>query len=124
TQACQRLIACMQNEPGGARMQQVMWAASGSEAIQKALWAAMKRRKGQDGILATRRGFHGKKGLAGAITGTENDPERDGRVKFISFPMDECASVERRRQPLDLRPYVAELQAAFAEMGERICCIV
>ncbi len=124
TQACQRLIACMQNEPGGARMQQVMWAASGSEAIQKALWAAMKRRPGQDHILATRRGFHGKKGLAGAITGTENDPERDPRVHFISFPIDECESIERRRQPIDLKRYEDELRQIYEQLGEKICCLV
>ena len=29
--------------PGGERLEQVMWAASGSEAIQKALWAALAR---------------------------------------------------------------------------------
>ena len=28
---------------GGTRMEQVLWAASGSEAIQKALWAALAR---------------------------------------------------------------------------------
>ena len=39
-----------------------------------------------DMILATRYGFHGKKGLAGAVTGSEQDAERDPRVRFISFP--------------------------------------
>ena len=48
-------------------------------------------------ILATRYGFHGKKGLAGAVTGSETDPERDPRVRFIGFPQEECISVERRR---------------------------
>ena len=37
-------------------------------------------------ILATRFGFHGKKGLAGAVTGCETDHDRDPRVRFISFP--------------------------------------
>ena len=41
--ATRRLIDCLRRSPGGGRMQQVMWAASGSEAIQKALWAAMAR---------------------------------------------------------------------------------
>ncbi len=86
-------------------MEQVLWAATGSEAMQKALWAALDRRPGENVILATRHGFHGKKGLAGAVTGSESDPERDPRVRFISFPTDECQSIERRRQPLDLAPY-------------------
>ena len=64
----------------------MLWAASGSEAIQKALWAALDRRPGCDIILATRHGFHGKKGLARAVTGCEADAERDPRVRFIGFP--------------------------------------
>src|SRR5215210_5496973 len=39
--ACERLLANLQSHPGGSRCEQVMWAASGSEAIQKALWAAL-----------------------------------------------------------------------------------
>ena len=92
----------MRRAPGGARMQRVLWAASGSEAVQKALWACMHRDSHRTMILATRHGFHGKKGLAGAITGTEEDTERDPRVRFIPFPRDECCSVHRRSEPLDL----------------------
>ena len=51
-----------------------MWAASGSEAIQKALWAALARDRTRPMILATRFGFHGKKGLAGAVTGSRDRP--------------------------------------------------
>ncbi|MBX7168508.1 MAG: aminotransferase class III-fold pyridoxal phosphate-dependent enzyme [Pirellulales bacterium] len=124
-QASERLLANLRSQPGGARCEQVVWSASGSEAIQKALWTALERRPGpQNVILATRAGFHGKKGLAGAVTGTENDPDRDPRVRFISFPTAECISVERRRQPLDLRPYEAELQALVEEFGDRICCLI
>lgn len=123
-QACERLVALMRGEPGGQRMEQVLWAASGSEAIQKALWAAMKRRPGRDMILATRRGFHGKKGLAGAVTGTEHDPERDPRVRFISFPTEECIDVERRAKPLDLTLYARELEQAAAEIGDRLCAVI
>jgi 4-aminobutyrate aminotransferase-like enzyme len=88
------------------------------------LWAALARRPGQDLILATRYGFHGKKGLAGAVTGCETDRERDPRVKFIGFPRDECASVARRKQPIDLAPYRAELDRLWSEFGSRICCLI
>lgn len=122
--ASERLLEMMRSEPGGGRCEQVLWAASGSEAIQKALWAAMDRRPGENRILSTRYGFHGKKGLAGAVTGSERDPERDPRVRFISFPREECANLALRRQPLDLAPYEAELERAWAELGAKICCLI
>src|SRR5437868_7956031 len=141
--ATERLIALMQKQPGGARCEQVLWAASGSEAIQKALWAAIDRRavgpraavagvsavSGVPGatdsiILSTRHGFHGKKGLAGAVTGSEYDGERDPRVRFISFPHEECISVLRRKQHIDLVPYEAELSRLWNEYGSRICCLI
>src|SRR6266446_143331 len=68
-----RRMEVLQSRPGGRRMQQVLWAASGSEAIQKALWAALARDKERDLIIATRFRFHGKKGLPGAVTGSEQD---------------------------------------------------
>jgi 4-aminobutyrate aminotransferase-like enzyme len=105
-------------------LEQVMWAASGSEAVQKALWSALKFQPGRSMILATRFGFHGKKGLAGAVTGSEKDSERDPRVRFISFPMDECASVERRQRPIDLARYEQELQQIAAEHAGQIACLI
>jgi 4-aminobutyrate aminotransferase-like enzyme len=123
-EATERLLANLRSQPGGARMEQVLWSATGSEAVQKAIWAALDRRAGENVILATRHGFHGKKGLAGAVTGTERDPERDPRVRFIGFPTEECGSLERRRQPLDLAPYKKELAALAGEFGSRICCLV
>ncbi|MDZ4778829.1 MAG: aspartate aminotransferase family protein [Planctomycetia bacterium] len=122
--AAERLIENLQAQPGGGRLQQVLWAASGSEAIQKALWAALDRRPGEEMIFATRRGFHGKKGLAGAVTGTETDADRDPRVKFLTFPQEECGSVARRKEPLDLAPYEAELDRLWNEHGARICCVI
>ena len=122
--ASERLLANMRKEPGGGRMEQVLWAASGSEAIQKSLWAAMKRRPNQQFVLATRGGFHGKKGLAGAITGDENDSERDPRVRFISFPMRECSDLATRQNRIDLQPYRQELEALHEELGDQICCLV
>ena len=124
TLCCERLIRLMQKQPGGKRCEQVLWAASGSEAIQKALWAALDRRPGEDILLSTRHGFHGKKGLAGAVTGSEADSERDPRVQFLSFPREECINVSRRRQPIDLRPYRDELDKLWKQFGSRICALV
>jgi 4-aminobutyrate aminotransferase-like enzyme len=124
TQASRRLADLLLNRPGGKRLQQVMWAASGSEAIQKALWAAMGRDHDRDMILATRFGFHGKKGLAGAVTGSETDRERDPRVRFISFPMRECADVAMRDAPFDPRPYRQELDTLQRELGRRLGVLI
>ncbi|MGB0578809.1 MAG: aminotransferase class III-fold pyridoxal phosphate-dependent enzyme [Limisphaerales bacterium] len=123
-QANQRLLKNMQSVSGGKRMEQILWSASGSEAVQKALWASMARRDGEDIIIATRGGFHGKKGLAGAVTGSEQDKERDPRVRFISFPKDECSSFQRRQEPIDLAAYRKELDDLHAELGNRICCLI
>jgi 4-aminobutyrate aminotransferase-like enzyme len=124
TEASRRLAGVLQSRPGGQRLQQVMWAASGSEAIQKALWAGLTRDRSRDIILATRHGFHGKKGLAGAVTGTEYDKERDPRVRFISFPMAECSDVEQRDQPFDPAPYQRELDALRHQFGRRLACLI
>jgi 4-aminobutyrate aminotransferase-like enzyme len=123
-QACERLLANMRSQPGGGRMEQVMWSASGSEGVIKALRVALAQDPARQMILATRHGFHGKKGLAGAVTGSEKDAERDPRVRFISFPQDECNSLERRRQPLDLTPYKQELDRIYRELGDQICCLI
>lgn len=123
-QASRRLAELLQSRPGGKRLQQVMWAASGSEAIQKALWAAMARDHGRDIILATRFGFHGKKGLAGAVTGSETDHERDPRVRFIGFPMRECLDVTLRDTPFDPAPYRQELDELWQQFGKRLGLLI
>lgn len=123
-EATRRLIELLQSRPGGQRLQQVLWAASGSEAVQKALWAALARNRDRDMIVATRFGFHGKKGLAGAVTGSESDRERDPRVRFISFPMAECADVGQRGQPFDAAPYRRELDALLQQFGRRLCALI
>jgi 4-aminobutyrate aminotransferase-like enzyme len=123
-QACERLLANLRSQPGGGRMEQVMWSASGSEGVIKALRVALAQNSERQMILATRHGFHGKKGLAGAVTGSEKDAERDPRVRFISFPREECSSLERRRQPLDLTPYKAELDRIHRELDGQICCLI
>ncbi len=124
-EASRRLLANLQAAPGGKRLEQVLWAASGSEAVQKGLWAGLAKRPLGDGIiLATRGGFHGKKGLSGAVTGSETDKERDPRVRFISFPKEECSSLQRRREPIALAPYRAELEALKAEFGDRLSILI
>jgi len=124
-EASRRLLANLQAAPGGKRLEQVLWAASGSEAVQKGLWAGLAKRPQGDGIiLATRGGFHGKKGLSGAVTGSETDKERDPRVRFISFPKEECSSLQRRREPIDLAPYGAELESLKAEFGDRLSVLI
>jgi 4-aminobutyrate aminotransferase-like enzyme len=122
--AVKRLLALLQTRPGGKRLEQVLWAASGSEAIQKALWAALARSPERDIILATRHGFHGKKGLAGAVTGSESDHDRDPRVRFISFPRDECADLADRGKPIDLDSYSRELDRLYRELGPRIGTLI
>lgn len=124
TQASKRLSELLQGRPGGARLQQVMWAASGSEAIQKALWAALARDRNRDVILATRYGFHGKKGIAGAVTGCETDRDRDPRVRFIGFPMQECADVSARQRPFDPAPYRKELEGLKQQFGRRLSVLI
>ncbi len=123
-QASKRLADLLQSRPGGKRLQQVLWAASGSEAIQKALWAALARDPSRDMIIATRFGFHGKKGLAGAVTGCETDRERDPRVRFISFPMKECIDVTLRDQPFGVFPYRQELDALKAQFGRKLNVLI
>ncbi len=124
SEASRRLAGVMQSRPGGQRLEQVLWAASGSEAVQKALWAALTRDPARDIILATRFGFHGKKGLAGAVTGCETDHDRDPRVRFISFPREECADVSLRDAPFDPEPYRRELEALKREFGRRLNSLI
>lgn len=123
-EASRRLVALLQSRPGGRRLEQVMWAASGSEAIQKALWAALARDPTREMILATRFGFHGKKGLAGAVTGCETDHDRDPRVRFIRFPMAECADVSLRGQSFDAEPYRRELAALRQQLGRKLGALI
>lgn len=122
--ASRRLSELLQSRPGGKRLEQVMWAASGSEAIQKALWAALARDRTREMIIATRFGFHGKKGLAGAVTGSEADRDRDPRVRFISFPMKECIDLTLRDAPFDPAPYRQELEALKHQFGRKLNVLI
>lgn len=124
TEASKRLVAALRRSAGGGRLHQVMWAASGSEAIQKALWAGLARDRARPMIIATRYGFHGKKGLAGAVTGTEQDAERDPRVRFVSFPMRECLDVANREDPFDPAPYRRELDDLRKQYGRKLGILI
>lgn len=124
TQAVERLLASIRKTEFGRRLNSVLWAASGSEAVIKSLWSCLNRDPSRDMILATRFGFHGKKGLAGAVTGSEDDHDRDPRVRFISFPRDEIADCSQYAQPVDLTKYEAELHALHDEFGSRINCLI
>lgn len=123
-EANKRLLALLRNSHGGGRMEQVMWAASGSEAIQKSLWAAQARDRARSMIVATRFGFHGKKGLANAVTGSETDAERDPRVRFITFPTSECHDVSLRDEAFDPTPYKKELDALLHQFGRKIGTLI
>lgn len=123
-QAVDRLVKNIRQSELGKRLDSVMWAASGSEAIQKALWACLHRDEKRDLIIATRYGFHGKKGLAGAVTGCETDKDRDPRVKFVSFPMQEIDDLSKVGASLDLTKYQAELEKLWNEYGNRLNCLI
>lgn len=122
--AAERLVKNAKSSKGGDRIDTVMWAASGSEAVQKALWVSLHRDEKRDLIIATRFGFHGKKGLSEAVTGSEDSPNRDPRVLFISFPMEERDDVSKYDQEPDLSKYQAELDALWNEHGERLNCLI
>ncbi len=123
-EAVKRLLKNVQASNGGGRLNMVMWAASGSEAVQKALWACLHRDESRTMILATRFGFHGKKGLAGAVTGSEKDHDRDPRVKFISFPMAEIDDLSKAPLEIDLTKYRTELEEIWKQHGNKINCLI
>ncbi len=94
-EASRRLVASMKSNPNA---QQTLWAASGSEGIQKAMWAAMHFQPERPILVATRGGFHGKKGLAADVSG-ETSPNPN--VRFISFPMGDGLTKADCRRELD-----------------------
>ncbi|HEY0984938.1 aspartate aminotransferase family protein [Schlesneria sp.] len=124
TQAVERLLANLRRSKGSERLDTIVWAASGSEAVQKAIWASLSRDRTRDIILATRYGFHGKKGLANAVTGSEKDAERDPRVRFISFPMEEIIDAGFDPAAIDLSKYQQELEDLWRQFGRKISCLI
>ena len=108
-EASRRLIKSMKSNPNA---QKILWAASGSEGIQKAMWTALKRNPQRHILVATRFGFHGKKGLAGDVTG---DASPNPNVKFISFPLGTPETPEF---------YQAELDALAKKYPEKIALLI
>ncbi len=107
-QASKRLVESM----GNPKAQKILWAASGSEGIQKSMWAALAHHSDRSIMLATRSGFHGKKGLAADVTG---ETSKNPNVRFISFPT------------YDDHPeafYQAELDALWREHENNIALLI
>ena len=124
TEAVSRLLKALQTTPHGKRLDTIIWAASGSEGVHKAIYTSLARDRTRDMVLATRFGFHGKKGWANAVTGSEKDPERDPRVRFISFPMEEIDDHSRNFDAMPLEKYEQELAALWSQYGPRINCLI
>ena len=108
--AAERLIKSM--AATNPKAQKLFWAASGSEGIQKAMWAAQHKFPERPILLATRYGFHGKKGLAGDVTGAES---LNPNVRFISFPM-------KDEKPQEF--YQDELDALAEEYEDQIALLI
>lgn len=123
-EANHRLLASLHRTPFGSRLEQVMWSASGSEGIQKALWTCLQFQKDRNVILATRHGFHGKKGLAEAVTGDETSPNRDPRVRFIDFPRADCNDLDDQKKAFDATATTEELERLWERTNGRINCLV
>ncbi len=125
TQAVRRLLASLHSKPGGKRLEQVLWAATGSDAVHKALRAALAFDPKREVILATRGGSHGNKGLSEAVSGDENDRNRDPRVRFIPFPREECLDITMRDSAFDAAPYRSELEDLPSKVeGRGIACLI
>ena len=107
-EAAERLIKSMDYP----KAQKVLWGASGSEGIQKAMWAALHRHPDRPIMVATRGGFHGKKGLAGDVTG---ESSKNPNVRWVSFPLYE------EKPPAF---YQAELDALAAENPGKIALLI
>jgi 4-aminobutyrate aminotransferase-like enzyme len=58
------------------------------------------------------------------VTGCETDHDRDPRVRFISFPMEERRDLSLRGQPFDPSPYQRELEALHKEFGRRLGVLI
>ena len=78
--AARRLIKNLNHK----KMEKVLWSTCGSAGIIKAIWSALQYHPDRHIILSTKYGFHGKKGLAGDITGEKS---KNPNVRWIDFIM-------------------------------------
>ena len=58
------------------------------------------------------------------MTGSEKDKNRDPRVKFIAFPMEECDDLDSPSREYDPSVYQQELDQLWQEYGNRITCVI
>ena len=120
-EAARRLV----ENVGLPRLDRVVWADSGSAAIIKAMWAAQHAHPDRPIMVATRYGVHGKKGLAGDVTG---ETSANPNVRFISFPMcDYCDKVpeEQRGDKATCQTfYEQELEELWQQHRDQICLLV
>jgi 4-aminobutyrate aminotransferase-like enzyme len=58
------------------------------------------------------------------VTGSETDRDRDPRVKFISFPMQEVDDAAKYGRDIDLTKYQQELEQLWAQYGSRLNCLI
>ena len=123
-EANRRLLACLRATDSGQRLESILWAASGSEAVHKALWAALSRDPSRRLVLASRHGFHGKKGLSWAVSGSETDGERDPRIRFFDFPRDECRDLSMRDDPVDVSHYETQWEKLLRDNGDSIAAVI
>ena len=79
--AAKRLIKNLNHK----KMERVLWSACGSSGIIKAIWSALHYHPDRHIILSTKYGFHGKKGLAGDITGEKSTNPNVRWIDFIMF---------------------------------------
>ena len=78
----------------------------------------------RDLIVATRDGFHGKKGLAEAVTGSERDKNRDPRVRFVIFSKDECHDLTLRDRPFDPARLSRGAGGDQVRASQRMACLI
>ena len=114
-EAAQRLIESFDLP----HMQKVLWAACGSAGIIKAMWAAQNYHPDRHIILATRHGFHGKKGLAGDITGHQS---KNPNVRWIDFPM--VGDIRDQPTPEQKQQVIAQLANLQKEYTNQISMLV
>jgi 4-aminobutyrate aminotransferase-like enzyme len=88
------------------------------------LHAALSRDPSRQGILASRHGFHGKKGVAWAASGSEADAERDPRVRFFDFPREECRDLSMRGTSFDVNRYDEQWESLLRDHGDTFAAVI